>query len=198
MFTHFPHSRAQNANNFVQSFLWRKIEDGNGDETESPAKQNIESNLIAANAITGKLNEVSKIAESLDVALRETQTILELDITRRDSLDRKMDGNTSIDSRGSIDVSDYVNAYWIAWRIGPVRLIVYVYFCLFFFLHILLSGVEFICKVVDRGWIICNGIWMHSNAAFSFIGVWNGIRKRLHVTRWERFYVAMVGKQRHR
>lgn len=48
---------------------------------------------------------MSKIAESLDVALRETQTILELDSTRRDSLDRKMDGNTSIDSRGSIDVS---------------------------------------------------------------------------------------------
>lgn len=66
----------------------------------------MESNLIAANAITGKLNEVSKIAESLDVALRETQTILELDTTRRDSLDRKLDGtNTSIDSRGSIDVS---------------------------------------------------------------------------------------------
>lgn len=89
-------------------YLYRKIEDATADgtETDSPIQQNLESNLIAANAITGKLNEVSKIAESLDVALRETQTILELDSTRRDSLDRKMDGtNTSIDSRGSIDVS---------------------------------------------------------------------------------------------
>lgn len=86
----------------------RKIDDAGGDgtETDAPIQQNLESNLIAANAITGKLNEVSKIAESLDVALRETQTILELDSTRRDSLDRKMDGtNISIDSRGSIDVS---------------------------------------------------------------------------------------------
>lgn len=49
------------------------------------------------------MNEVSKIAESLDVALRETQTILELDSARTDSLERKIDGN-SIDSRGSIDV----------------------------------------------------------------------------------------------
>lgn len=94
----------------MNHFLYRKIEDANGNgndkETDSPTQQNLESNLIAANAITGKLNEVSKIAESLDVALRETQTILELDSTRRDSLDRKMDGtNTSIDSRGSIDVS---------------------------------------------------------------------------------------------
>lgn len=66
--------------------------------------QNIESNIIAANAITGKLNEVSKIAESLDVALRETHTILELDNVQSNSIDRKLDGNTSIDSRGSIDV----------------------------------------------------------------------------------------------
>lgn len=48
---------------------------------------------------------MSKIAESLDVALRETQTILELDNVQKNSLDRKIDGNTSIDSRGSIDVS---------------------------------------------------------------------------------------------
>lgn len=65
--------------------------------------QNVESNMIAANAITGKLNEVTKIAESLDIALRETQTILELDIAQTNSLERN--GNTSIDSRGSIDVS---------------------------------------------------------------------------------------------
>lgn len=89
----------------IKLFLYRKIEDGNANEIESPTKQNFESNIIAANAITGKLNEVSKIAESLEVVLRETHTILELDSTRRDSLDRKMDGNTSIDSRGSIDVS---------------------------------------------------------------------------------------------
>lgn len=48
---------------------------------------------------------MSKIAESLDVALRETQTILELDNVQSNSIDRKLDGNTSIDSRGSIDVS---------------------------------------------------------------------------------------------
>ncbi|XP_031619562.1 SEC14 domain and spectrin repeat-containing protein 1-B [Contarinia nasturtii] len=75
------------------------------DESDSalPITQHVESNMIAANAITGKLNEVSKIAESLDVALRETQTILELDIGQTNSLERKIDGNTSIDSRGSID-----------------------------------------------------------------------------------------------
>lgn len=47
---------------------------------------------------------MSKIAESLDVALRETHTILELDNVQSNSIDRKLDGNTSIDSRGSIDV----------------------------------------------------------------------------------------------
>lgn len=67
--------------------------------------------MIAANAITGKLNEVSKIAESLDVALRETQTILELDSVRINSLERKTDGNTSIDSRGSIDVSCFLVSF---------------------------------------------------------------------------------------
>lgn len=62
--------------------------------------------MIASNAITNKLNEVSKIAESLDTALRETQTYLEMDSARTNSLDRKMaDGNASVDSRGSIDVS---------------------------------------------------------------------------------------------
>lgn len=84
------------------SILNSKIED----ESDSPhhLPQNVESNIIAANAITGKLNEVSKIAESLDVVLRETQTILELDNAQSISLERKTDGNTSIDSRGSTDV----------------------------------------------------------------------------------------------
>lgn len=84
-------------------YLNRKIEDENDAATVIP--HNVESNIIAANAITGKLNEVSKIAESLDIALRGTQTILELDSARTNSLERKTDGNTSIDSRGSIDVS---------------------------------------------------------------------------------------------
>lgn len=84
-------------------YLNRKIEDENDAATVIP--HNVESNIIAANAITGKLNEVSKIAESLDMALRGTQTILELDSARTNSLERKTDGNTSIDSRGSIDVS---------------------------------------------------------------------------------------------
>lgn len=84
-------------------FLYSKIEDESY-STYPAIPPNIESNIIAANAITGKLNEVSKIAESLDDALRETQTILELDNARTDSLERKTDGN-SIDSRGSIDVS---------------------------------------------------------------------------------------------
>lgn len=82
---------------------YRKIEN-ESDSTTFCTVQNIESNNLAAIAITGKLNEVSKIAESLDVALRETQTILELDNAQTNSLDRKTDGNTSIDSRGSIDV----------------------------------------------------------------------------------------------
>lgn len=85
-------------------YICRKTDD-ESDSTALPITQNIESNIIAANAITGKLNEVSKIAESLDVALRETQTILELDNAEMESLERKNDGNTSIDSRGSIDVS---------------------------------------------------------------------------------------------
>lgn len=81
----------------------RKIEDES--DSALPVINNSENNIIATNAITGKLNEVSKIAESLDVALRETQTILELESSNTNSLDRKTDGNTSIDSRGSIDVS---------------------------------------------------------------------------------------------
>lgn len=85
-------------------YICRKTDD-ESDSTTLPITQNIESNIIAANAITGKLNEVSKIAESLDVALRETQTILELDNAEIESLERKNDGNTSTDSRGSIDVS---------------------------------------------------------------------------------------------
>lgn len=87
----------------MKIFCYRKIEN-ESDSTAFCTVLNIESNNLAANAITGKLNEVSKIAESLDVALRETQTILELDNAQINSLDRKTDGNTSIDSRGSIDV----------------------------------------------------------------------------------------------
>lgn len=63
------------------------------------------SNTIATNAITGKLNEVSKIAEALDIALRDTQNCLEMDECGRSLLDRKAEGNTSIDSRGSLDVN---------------------------------------------------------------------------------------------
>lgn len=80
--------------------IFRKIEN----ETAST----LLAQTIAANAITGKLNEVSKIAESVDVALRETQTYLH---TQTNSLDRKTDGNTSIDSRGSIDVSEIEQFY---------------------------------------------------------------------------------------
>lgn len=64
-----------------------------------------DNNMIATNAITGKLNEVSKIAEALDIALRETQNCLEMDNCRAHSLERKTEGNTSIDSRESTDVS---------------------------------------------------------------------------------------------
>lgn len=84
--------------------IYRKIENEN--PSTFTAQPNAETNIIAANAITGKLNEVSKIAESLDVALRETQTYLEMTNNRTNSLDRKTDGNASIDSRGSIDVSN--------------------------------------------------------------------------------------------
>lgn len=65
------------------------------------------NNLMATNAITGKLNEVSKVAEALDIALRDTQHCLEMGgncSSNSNSLDRKTDGNVSIDSRGSIDV----------------------------------------------------------------------------------------------
>lgn len=75
-------------------FVFRKIEN----ETAST----LSAQTIASNAITGKLNEVSKIAESVDDALRESQTYLH---NQTNSLERKTDGNTSIDSRGSTDVS---------------------------------------------------------------------------------------------
>lgn len=66
---------------------------------------NTNSNIIAANAITDKLNEVTKVAESLDALLRATRTFFELNNNGRDILDHKNDGNTSMDeSRGSIDV----------------------------------------------------------------------------------------------
>lgn len=95
-------------NSIFQIYICLDLYRKNEDESDAPLPltPNIESNLIAANAISLKLTEVSKIAESLDVALRETQTILELDGARTNSLERKTtDGNTSIDSRGSIDVS---------------------------------------------------------------------------------------------
>lgn len=74
-------------------------------DTSAPPDE-FDSNVIATNAITGKLNEVSKIAEALDIALRGTQSCFDMDRCRSDSLDRKTEGNTSIDSRGSIDVSE--------------------------------------------------------------------------------------------
>lgn len=70
------------------------------------------NNILATNAIVGKLNEVSKVAEALDIALRDTQNSLELggDLSSNsNSLDRKTDGNVSIDGRESIDVSDNFN-----------------------------------------------------------------------------------------
>lgn len=69
---------------------------------ENESASTLSAQTISANAITGKLNEVSKIAESVDEALRETQTYLH---NQTNLLDRKIDGNTSIDSRGSTDVS---------------------------------------------------------------------------------------------
>lgn len=67
------------------------------------------NNILATNAIVGKLNEVSKVAEALDIALRDTHHCLELGgnlSSNTNSLDRKADGNVSIDSRESIDVSN--------------------------------------------------------------------------------------------
>lgn len=59
----------------------------------------IEGNQIASNAITARLNEVSKAAESLDISLREMQNCLEMNRCRSNSLDRKnAEGNTSISS----------------------------------------------------------------------------------------------------
>lgn len=59
----------------------------------------INGNLIASNAITARLNEVSKAAEGLDIALREMQNCLEMNRCRSNSLDRKTaEGNTSISS----------------------------------------------------------------------------------------------------
>lgn len=58
-----------------------------------------DGNSIASNAITARLNEVSKIAEGLDIALREMQNCLEMNRCRSNSLDRKTaEGNTSISS----------------------------------------------------------------------------------------------------
>lgn len=93
---------------FAFSTFNRKIENEN--LPTLPIQPSADTNVIAANAITGKLNEVSKIAESLDTALRETQNYLEMD-ARTNSLDRKNDGNASIDSRGSIDVIYQPNHY---------------------------------------------------------------------------------------
>lgn len=79
------------------------------DSIDSSASTDVfDSNVIATNAITGKLNEVSKVAEALDIALRGTQCSFDMDRCRSDSLDRKTEGNTSIDSRDSIDVSNSI------------------------------------------------------------------------------------------
>lgn len=63
------------------------------------------SNSIAANAINDKLCEVSKIAESLDNLLRETQAFLKMNNKDEENADRKNDGEASMDSQGSIEVS---------------------------------------------------------------------------------------------
>lgn len=126
---------------------YRKIEN-ESDSTTFCTVQNIESNNLAAIAITGKLNEVSKIAESLDVALRETQTILELDNAQTNSLDRKTDGNTSIDSRGSIDVRIFT-----FFQSNLIQMQNIYMNDINFFPHFdpCSSGAEFVCKIVDRG-----------------------------------------------
>lgn len=70
----------------------------------------IDGNLIASNAITARLNEVSKAAESLDISLREMQNCLEMNRCRSNSLDRKTaEGNTSISSTDVCILVHYIN-----------------------------------------------------------------------------------------
>lgn len=72
-------------------------------------------NVMATNAIVGKLNEVSKEAEALDIALRDTQNCLEMGgncSSNSNSLDRKTDGNVSIDSRDTIEVNETQSFYF--------------------------------------------------------------------------------------
>lgn len=74
------------------------------------------NNILATNAIVGKLNEVSKVAEALDIALRDTQNCLELGgnlCSNSNSLDRKTDGNASIDGRESIDVGFFLLFFYL-------------------------------------------------------------------------------------
>lgn len=76
------------------------------ENVSTPAVQTItNSNAIAANAINDKLSEVSKIAESLDNLLRDTQAFLKMNNKDDENAERKNDGDASMDSRGSIEVS---------------------------------------------------------------------------------------------
>lgn len=62
---------------------------------------------------------MSKIAESLDNLLRDTQAFLKMNNKDDESAERKNDGETSMDSRGSIEVS------WNQrhWKIGNILII---------------------------------------------------------------------------
>lgn len=128
-----------------------------------------DSNTIATNAITGKLNEVSKVAEALDIALRGTQSCFDMDRCRSDSdsLDRKTEGNTSIDSRDSIDVSPSFLQNATAEN--------YILFCSF-------TGTQLNSKTFHGRWFIPHSIRVHIYPPITFIGIRNGIRRWSHVT----------------
>ena len=91
------------------------------------------SNLIACNAITSKLSEVSKIAESLDFILKDMQsngksnggttTSTDLEVSSNSSEGKKIDRRTvNNDSRSSAEVSKlhYFNIFTLLLGLGLV------------------------------------------------------------------------------
>lgn len=71
-------------------------------KTLLPSAFAVSSNLIACEAITAKLTEVSKIAESLDSILKELQETLD---EEQDSLETNSETLKTGQTNGNLDVS---------------------------------------------------------------------------------------------
>lgn len=78
---------------------------GNRNVSQTTAAPPTSSNAIACDAITSKLTEVSKIAESLDCILKELQQCLDAEESSISSDGKKFERSTNAnDSRSSADV----------------------------------------------------------------------------------------------